>query len=113
MLGGKLSLRVVLCLAFVLCLALPQLLPRILRLAYSATRIFITPSYHGHNSFNASEILGRGIAQAISITYYPSQTRTPGAIAQKYGYALGRDALTNVFREAWPDIATHVFHRRH
>ena len=69
------------------------------RLTYSATRILITPSYHGHNSFNASEILGRGIAQAISITYYPSQTRTPGAIAQKYGYAIGRDALTNVFRE--------------
>jgi hypothetical protein len=82
------------------------------RLAYSATRILITPSYHGHNSFNASEILGRGIAQAISITYYPSQTRTPGAIAQKYGYAIGRDALTNVFREFWPDIATHVLHRR-
>jgi hypothetical protein len=82
------------------------------RLAYSSTRIFITPSYRGHNSFNASEIFGRGIAQAISITYYPSQTRTPGAIAQKYGYAIGRDALTNVFREFWPDIATHVLHRR-
>lgn len=82
------------------------------RLIYSATRILITPSYHGHNSFNASEIFGRGIAQAISLTYYPSQTRTPGALAQKYGYAIGRDALTNVFREFWPDIAVHVLHRR-
>jgi hypothetical protein len=81
------------------------------RLIYSATRILITPSYHGHNSFNASEIFGRGIAQAISLTYYPSQTRTPGALAQKYGYAIGRDALTNVFREFWPDIAVHVLHR--
>lgn len=82
------------------------------RLTYSASRILITPSYHDHNSFNASEILGRGIAQAISITYYPSQTRTAGAIAQKYGYAIGRDALTNIFREFWPDIAVHVLHRR-
>ncbi len=82
------------------------------RLTYSATRIFITPSYHGHSSFNASEILGRGISQAISLTYYPSQTRTAGAIAQKYAYAIGRDALTNVFREFWPEIATHIFHRR-
>jgi hypothetical protein len=82
------------------------------RLTYSATRIFITPSYHRHKSFNASEILGRGISQAISLTYYPSQTRTAGAIAQKYAYAIGRDALTNVFREFWPDIATHVLHRR-
>ena len=82
------------------------------RLGYSASRVLITPSYHEHNSFNASEIVGRGIAQAISITYYPSQTRTAGAIAQKYSYAIGRDALTNIFREFWPDIAVHVLHRR-
>jgi subtilisin family serine protease len=78
---------------------------------YAASRILITPDYHGHNSFNASEVFGRGIAQAISTTYYPSHDRTAGAIAVKYGWAMGRDALTNVFREFWPDIATHVLHR--
>jgi hypothetical protein len=78
---------------------------------YAASRILITPDYHGHNSFNASEVFGRGAAQAISTTYYPSQDRTAGAIAVKYGWAMGRDALTNVFREFWPDIATHVLHR--
>jgi hypothetical protein len=78
---------------------------------YAATRILITPDYHGHNTFNASEVFGRGIAQGISTTYYPSQDRTAGAIAVKYGWAMGRDALTNVFREFWPDIATHVLHR--
>lgn len=81
------------------------------RLTYSASRIFITPSFREHNTFNASEVIGRAIAQGISVTYYPSQTRTPGALAQKYGYALGRDALTNIFREFWPDIAAHVLHR--
>jgi hypothetical protein len=81
------------------------------RLTYSASRILITPSYHGHNSFNISEILGRGIAQGVSLAYYPRQTRTPGAIAQKYGFDIGRDALTNIFREFWPDIAAHVLHR--
>lgn len=74
-------------------------------------RILITPDYHGHDSFNFSEILGRGISQDISAFYYPSQTRTAGAIATKFGWALGRDALTNVFREFWPDIAVHVLHR--
>lgn len=78
---------------------------------YAASRILITPDYHGHNSFNASEILGRGIAQSISLAYYPSGTRTPGALASKYGWAIGRDVLTNVFREFWPDIAVHVLHR--
>ena len=81
------------------------------RAIYSASRILITPNYHGHNTFNASEILGRGMAQGISTAYYPSSDRTLGALAEKYAYALGRDALTNVFREFWPDIATHVLHR--
>lgn len=78
---------------------------------YAASRILITPNYQGHDSFNASEVLGRGIAQGISIAYYPSSDRTAGALAEKYGWAMGRDALTNVFREFWPDIATHVLHR--
>lgn len=81
------------------------------RSVYAATRVLITPNYHGHNSFNASEVLGRGIAQGISTAYYPSSDRTLGALAVKYGYAVGRDALTNMFREFWPDIATHVLHR--
>ena len=79
---------------------------------YAATRVLITPDYHGNASFNASELLGRGIAQGISISYYPSKDRTASEIASKYAFAIGRDALTNVFREFWPDIATHVLHRQ-
>jgi hypothetical protein len=81
------------------------------RIAYSTSRVLVTPNYQGHSSFNVSELLGRGIAQGISLAYYPSQTRTFGGIASKYGYAIGRDAFTNAFREFWPDIATHVLHR--
>lgn len=78
---------------------------------YSATRIFVARDYHGHNAANWSELLGRAAAQAISVTYYPSKTRTASAIGEKYGWSLGRDALTNTFREFWPDIAVHVLHR--
>jgi hypothetical protein len=78
---------------------------------YAASRVLITPDYHGRNSFNASEIFGRGIAQGISLSYYPSGSQTAESIASKYAYAIGRDALTNTFREFWPDIATHVLHR--
>jgi len=81
------------------------------RAVYAASRILITPDYHGHSSFNASEVLGRGMAQAISLSYYPRSDRTGGALAVKYGWAMGRDALTNVFREFWPDINAHLFHR--
>ncbi len=83
------------------------------RSVYAATRIFITPNYHGKNTFNGAEIFGRGISQAISLTYYPSATSTVGGFTSKYGYALGRDALANVFRELWPDVSHRLFHRRH
>lgn len=78
---------------------------------YAASRVLITPDYHGHNTINLAEILGRGMAQGISASYYPPGERTLGDLAMKYAYAVGRDALTNVFREFWPDIATHVLHR--
>ena len=81
------------------------------RAIYAASRILITPNYQGHNTFNAAEIFGRGMAQAASLSYYPSADRNGGALAVKYGYALGRDALTNVFREFWPDINAHLLHR--
>jgi hypothetical protein len=81
------------------------------RCGYAASRVLITPNYQGHESFNISELLGRGIAQGISVAYYPGASQTAGAIASKYGYAILRDALTNVFREFWPDISAHVRHR--
>lgn len=83
------------------------------RSVYAGTRILITPNYKGHNTFNAAEIFGRGISQAISLTYYPSSTQTVGGFTSKYAYAVGRDALTNVFRELWPDISYHVLHHHH
>jgi hypothetical protein len=78
---------------------------------YAASRVLITPDYHGHETFNASEVFGRGIAQGISLAYYPSSDQTFAGFAEKYGYAVGRDALTNVFREFWPDIDSHLIHR--
>lgn len=86
--------------------------PKFNRGVYAASRIFITPDYHGHNTINASELLGRGIGQGISLTYYPGGDRTLSDFAEKYGYALMRDAATNAFREFWPDIAAHL-PRRH
>lgn len=77
---------------------------------YAASRVLITPNYHGHDTVNASELLGRGIGNAISLTYYPSGDRTLSDFMEKYGYAVLRDAATNTFREFWPDIANHVLH---
>ena len=85
--------------------------PILKRLGYAMSRVAITPNYAGNPSFNASELLGRAMAQGISISYYPSKSRTGSALAERYAYAILRDALTNAFREVWPDIAVHVLHR--
>ena len=81
------------------------------RAIYAGASVIVTPNYHGHKTFNAAELLGRAGAQAISTTYYPSGDDTGADLAEKFGYAVGRDSLTNVFREFWPDIAKHVLHR--
>ena len=78
---------------------------------YAATRVLITPNYHGKNTFNTSEIVGRAASQAISLTYYPSGVQTASAYTSKFAFAIGRDALTNVFREFWPDIDSRLLHR--
>jgi hypothetical protein len=83
--------------------------PVLKRLGYAVTRVVVTPDYNGHNTINGAELLGRGIAQGIGISYYPSSDRSAGALSEKYAYALLRDASTNAFREVWPDIAAHVF----
>ena len=85
--------------------------PVLKRAAYAVSRVFVTPDYNGHLTVNGSELIGRGVAQGISTTYYPSTDRTASELATKYGYALLRDAATNAFRELWPDIAVHVLHR--
>jgi hypothetical protein len=83
------------------------------RAAYSSSRILISRDYDGKETINGAELLGRGAAQGISLSYYPSSDRTAGALAEKYGYALLRDAATNTFREFWPDIASHLRHHGH
>jgi len=81
------------------------------RLPYALTRILIARNYSGRNGVNTSELLGRGLAQILSMSYYPSRSRTVGAISSRYGFSLLGDAASNVFHEFWPEIATRVLHR--
>ena len=65
---------------------------------YAASRDFITPDYHGKNSFNASEILGRGISQGVSHSaYYPSKTQTFGGFGRSMPTQSGATQLPMSF----------------
>ena len=82
------------------------------RTEYSLSRVLITRTDSGNETFNASEIVGAGSASAISSLYYPSQERTWTKIGQHWLTNVGLDGMTFVFKEFWPDINNAIFHQK-
>lgn len=82
------------------------------RTYYAISRLFITPNDEGKNTINLSEIVGKGAEAGIGNLYYPSTEITWTKTGQRWAAQMVRDGLTNVFREFWPDISTHVLHMK-
>lgn len=82
------------------------------RSGYALSRVVITRTDAGHETFNTSEVVGAGMASGISNLYYPSAERTFGNTGQKWGLNLGIDAATFLFKEFWPDINNALFHTK-
>lgn len=81
------------------------------RALYSYTRVLITPNDAGRNTFNYSEIVGKGAAAGLGNLYYPARYRDWTKTGQRWLVQVAiRDGGFNVFREFWPDIATHILH---
>jgi hypothetical protein len=80
------------------------------RAEYSLSRVIITRSDAGHNTFNISEIVGAGAAAGISNLYYPQSQRTFSNTASRWGTSVGIDAGTFLVHEFWPDINHKFFH---
>ncbi len=81
------------------------------RLAYSFSRIAITRTDSGHETFNSSEIFGAGAAAGISGLYYPSSDRTFTKTYQRWITSVAIDGGTFIFKEFWPDINNKFFHQ--
>ena len=82
------------------------------RSAYSFSRVLITRTDAGNETFNASEIVGAGAASGISSLYYPAQERTWTKVGQHWLTNVSLDGLTFIFKEFWPDINDAVFHQK-
>ncbi len=80
------------------------------RALYAVKHVVVTRSDSGNDTFNAGEVLGAGMAAALSNAYYPSRERTFGNTAQQWGTSIGIDAFTFAAREFWPDINHALFH---
>ncbi len=83
------------------------------RTGYALTRLVITRTDSGNNTFNTSEIVGNAAGAALSDLYYPRPERTWGKTGKKWLLQLGIDAVFDVAKEFWPDIDQRIFHGRY
>lgn len=86
-------------------------LPLMKRTLYSVTRVIITRSDKGNETFNASRVLGSGVSEALSGLYVPGQRQGMRSIAGRAGFDLLSDAGLNLVREFWPDVRRKFLHR--
>ena len=85
--------------------------PKRRRLAYAASRIFITRGDSGVEQFNYAEIIGGAAAASISAYgYHPPEDRSLGGAASMWGSQIAFHTLTLVIREFWPDIRRKLSH---
>jgi hypothetical protein len=82
------------------------------RLWYAVSRILITRTDSGAQTFNFAEVLGNGIDAGIGLSYYPDN-RNPGDYVQNWGIQCATDAASQVSKEFWPDVKRWWYGRHH
>ena len=83
------------------------------RTGYAISRLFITRTDSGKNTFYVSEFVGAGAAAGIGNLYYPPQSNTWVKTYQRWGTQLALDGVFNVLKEFWPDIDQKIFHGKY
>jgi len=86
-------------------------LPFLKRTLYSVSRVVITRSDSGKQTFNASQVLGAAASQAISDIYVPGHQQGLWPIGRRIAFDLAIDSGFNLFYEFWPDLRRKIFHR--
>ncbi len=82
------------------------------RLWYAVSRIVVTRTDAGRETFNFSEFLGNGIDAGIGLSYYPDNRDVPDYL-QNWGTQLATDAASQVLKEFWPDVKRWWYERHH
>jgi hypothetical protein len=83
------------------------------RTGYAISRLVITRTDSGHNTFNISEIVGSGAAAGIGNWYYPPQSNPFVKTYQRWATQVALDGVFNMLKEFWPDIDRIVFHGKY
>lgn len=74
------------------------------RVKYAASRSVITRTDRGGRAFNWSVVAGDLAAEVLADSYLPSDERTAGRTARRYGVQIGLETAANVLKEYWPSI---------
>lgn len=82
------------------------------RTGYAVSRMLITRTDSGNETFNVSEVVGAGAAAGISTLYYPAEYRNWTKTGQRWITSIGLDGATSVFKEFWPDVNHKIFHQK-
>jgi hypothetical protein len=82
------------------------------RARYALSRVVITRTDSGRNTFNISEVAGNGMEAGLANLYYPPQERSFHNTAVNWATQLEAASLNNIFREFWPDIRRKVFRQK-
>jgi hypothetical protein len=81
------------------------------RTGYALSRLLITRTDSGHNTFNTGEIGGSFAAAAISTySYHPEADKTFSNTTTVWAAQVGYDAIRIVLNEFWPDLR-RKFHK--
>lgn len=86
-------------------------LPFTKRAIYSLSRVFVTHADSGHETFNASRMIGGAAAQSLADLYVPGQEQGLHPIVKRVTFDLARDAVFNLVHEFWPDVRRKFLHR--
>jgi hypothetical protein len=86
-------------------------LPLLKRAGYAMSRVLITRTDSGGQTFNASNILSLVAARAVADLYVPGQRQGMHPIAGSVSFTLLRDSGMNLVHEFWPDLRRKFLHR--
>ncbi|RRA47938.1 hypothetical protein D1Y84_06185 [Acidipila sp. EB88] len=81
------------------------------RTEHAIRRVFFTQSDSGQRTVNLSDLLGRGIAAALTQAYYPDPSVRPSVVFRTWGVSLAALGGGNLFEEFWPDVKRKMLHK--
>jgi hypothetical protein len=83
------------------------------RMGYAISRAVVIRKDDGTNGFNYDSVLGSALSTGFSTLYYPSPSRTRGAILSHFAIDVADEGFVNLAPEFWPDFRDKILHRHH